>query len=222
MDTINEAHLVEFARCPLRVWPLPEIRVDKLNLVVRKTVDWFMAKSFDEAPASLHDTQSMFETYLKRLKGMDLDWVSTSRRVAKKLQDIHQGYSVMQPNTPYELDISGVCLKGSYAVVTRRSNSQSYILRLWDRPREWVETVLDVVSLARWWHYYSREGGGLGIYNLAIHKAGSWVREPSQGTLVLEQLRSLMENVRMNRFYPVPGRYCATCPTRSCLEVLHD
>ena len=222
MDTINEAHLVEFARCPLRVWPLPEIRVDKLNLVVRKTVDWFIAKSFDETPASLHDTQSMFETYLKRLKGMDLDWVGTSRQVAKKLQDVHQGYSILQPNTPYELDISGVCLKGSYAVITRRSNSRSYILRLWDRPSEWVETVLDVVSLARWWHYYSREEEGLGIYNLAIHKAGSWAREPLQGTLVLEQLRSIMENVRMNRFYPVPGRYCAACPTRSCLEVLND
>lgn len=226
---IDEAQLENYAVCPLRFRAVGE-----LELACRDTTNWALIQTFIGIPVGIHEMQVHFEKYLKDTFKWNA-WklrhsaASTCRVLAKRLDTLLSGHKVLQPNTPYHLLVSGETITGQYAVIEQVPTRRKSILRTWG-PEKLDRTIPDIVSIARWLHYFSQEGVNIGVYHFEFpedSRDGSYatkisLRVPGMNEILARQyMNGIILSMKQGLVYPSPGAHCGTCESETCREVVN-
>jgi hypothetical protein len=104
-------------------------------------------------------------------------------RIAKRLSDLIDGFSVYLPVIPYQLRVGGLTVTGEYAMLHRilRGRPEFHVLCLRARLTRTAGQGLDPLAMARWLHAAGeRNDAPLCICNYAVenYSAARIIRNP--------------------------------------------
>lgn len=223
--TIPETELVEFARCPMRVTDVP-YPVSDLERDVQRVMANMLLASFLGRPVTLRDIRVGLDKLNRKhpaeLKNSEMTLV----RISARLHDLFGRYKVLQPITPYRLNVEQLIISGEYAVL-RRTNRKSEVsvLRLRGYKNQARAALLvkqqnpapDLMNYARWLHLLQTEPDfhTHSVLNFHLFTARQWMDTPNL-TAVKKALKAVSD-VHLNGLrYPAPGGHCFNCQTRQC------
>lgn len=210
-NVISEEHLLEYARCPLRLQA--SVRSPEMTAGIQ-TLKWLLAQEFSGHRPTLATLREQFE---HRLQVKSRRAFVAIPGMCRKLRDLLDLHPVMQPMTNYLLSYGATEITGQYAVLL--SGKTPMILRLHTGQ---VYREPDLLVLARWAHFHRFEPSyrnvGAICYSLSD---GSYLRtsvKESMQVYLESAVHAYMRTVREQEAYPVPGPHCDTCKSLACMK----
>jgi hypothetical protein len=192
--TVNEYDLLAL---PRRRAPGEKI----IHECASATARWVLENSYRRLRPTTRDIRVEYDRQWLSHPGhqqLDPDSVAYAKlllrgpRIAKRLSDLIDGFSVHVPVTPYELRVAGLTVTGEYAILHRvpRGRPEFHVLCLRTRLTRTAGQSLDVLAMARWLHAATtssdefllgaRHDSPLCIYNYAVenYSAARIARSP--------------------------------------------
>ena len=209
---IPEERLLEFGDCPLlppsHLWT-PEATAAK------QALKWLLSMEFRGQRPSLSQLRERCERYLDPKTRGALRVLPAFCRRLRDLLDLH---TVMQPMAAYTLSFGMTEVTGEYAVL-RGVRNRPLILRLYPGP---AVRQPDLLSLVRWEHFHRLESHhrNVGVVNYSLLD-GSYIRTWLQNSMLRyagAAVEAYSHALRHKAYYPTPGAHCASCMTQPCLR----
>lgn len=219
-----------FAVCPLRT---ESTSVDPLYGAARELLSWALKRTFEGAIPELKTLRERYcmvwkSLYYPGYKDTSVPpdhptyWAGPRKSglIGKKIYDFCTKFEVLHPEQLYTLTFGSQVVKGSYALVRRRTNNAVPAV-LVAHPHAPLEKHPDLRSLARWLDARrSLTDREIAIYHLPLVRGDAWSFTNVNERLALDWLGSILDSVSKTR-YPAPGTHCASCVQKDCMEVLH-
>jgi hypothetical protein len=219
---IREFELLDYSLCQLRVGSdyivAPRIRV--LEEFVKRTL--FQVFDLEKIPSAAQ-CRSLLEA-----AGKTIGHPGASIVIARRIRDLLVNYKVIQPASPYRLNLGKASILGSYAVLQRivtkkNAPSEVFLLRCREKIAKVEQTYIkmpDVVSLARWLHLRHSEVSyaAVKVLNFSFDTDLEWVEHFTNERMVRGQLMKVMDAVLAGPGYPAPGVHCDSCTTHACIR----
>ncbi len=142
---------------------------------------------------------------------------TTLGRVCSRLRDLFCIYEIVQPVEPYSLEIDGITISGSYAVVrSDRRKRHGIVVYLRDGGPRARPLVPDAASFARYLDLQRRDAGwdSIGVLHWWVSSYIATEHQPDR-TFAENVMRGVAANVLAPGF-PNPGTHCRACSTRGC------
>ncbi len=226
---VREEHLVEFARCPMRLPDVSRYEADPVISCANKTCAWVLREASRGTAPSASQVRERYDyhwqasrTPADRMQPDYNDRVFRGLRICRRLRQLAVRFRVVRPMEEYRLRIGGTEVAGEYAVIRDRKDATPLMLRLRHDPHKFRTAAPDLADVARVVHA-SRSGeihGIATVYGYWINMDFSAVRQLDPNACV-RYLEDVIAAMNRPIVYPAPGDHCRTCPSTSCLPRLY-
>lgn len=216
--SIHERSLLDYSLCPLRVTPYADTTRGFVETDAELVANKLLMASFTGQTISLRQIREALE---KQRKGGPPGCVYPAGhlvRISARLHELHLKYRVIQPTTPYQLNVHNVSINGEYAVL-RRAEKKVAVLRL-HYPNTATDSLLrpNILTYCRWLHLRLSdiEANTFSVFTFNLLKNEQRFETYDERT-VRDAVIGLGTQYNLNPRYPTPGLHCATCSTNACL-----
>jgi hypothetical protein len=228
----SEDVLNMFALCPLRT----EAPVSTGHFpVATEVLQWALLREFERDRPPLMAMRERYCVVWKSLYYPDYKnskvppdhptyWEGPRKAasIGKRIHDFVSKFEVIHPLQPYALTFGAQRVRGSYALVRRRTEGGIPMVLVFHPHAPLHKTYPDMRSLARWVAARrERLERNLGVYNLPLLRGEPWQYKDVNERLANRWLQSILESIPKSN-YANPGPHCSGCARHDCLEVLRD